>query len=431
MHSRWISTRRAGLAVALVLVGAGAAWSVGTQRALDIRARVVEPLPPSTTRAELREADMAFWAGRATRDTLGAEDRAQLAALYLERASTTGGYEDHRRAEQLARASLAIRRGRNGKAAALLANALLAQHRFGDAYEVAAALDAMEPGVIEYRALRGEIALELGRYAEADSLFELVRRQGAPSPSVIARLARWRELSGNSGLAQLMLGEALHAVTTAANARPEDGAWFHLRLSDLALRGGDVAAAKAQLEQGLRGAPDDQRLRDGRAHAALLEDDSDLAIALGEQSVAIVPEPDMLALVSDAYAANGDSARARHTAEAMRRVTLADTGPWHRSWTLFLLDHTMEVPAMLERATVELESRRDIYGYAVYAWALHVSGDHGRALAAARTSLGRHVRDAELYLRAAAIANSAGEDEEAETYLAEGRRINPRFRSRW
>ena len=416
--------------VALVIVGAAAAWRVeSAMRSGGNGARDGEPHSRSATRAELREADIAFWTGRVARDTLGAEDRAQLGALYFGRAATTG-YEDHVRAERMARASLAIRRERNGKAAALLANTLLAQHRFVEAYAVAAALDSAEPGIIEYRALRGEIALEIGRYADADSLFELVRRQGASSPSVIARLARWQELSGNPSAARRLLGRALRAVTTAANARPEDGAWFHLRLADLAMRAGDAAAAVSHLDAGLRGAPDDTRLVDARARAALLAGEWDLAIQLGEQSLAAVPEPDMMALVSDAYAGRGDSALSTKAAQATRRLALADTGPWHRSWTLFLLDHGMESASMLKRAAQELEERQDVYGYAVYAWALHVAGDHGDALVAARRSLGRGIRDAELYRRASAIAGAAGEHDEAKAYLSESLRINSEFRPR-
>ena len=86
---------------------------------------------------------------------------------------------------------------------------------------------------------------------------------------------------------------------------------------------------------------------------------------------------------------------------------------------------------MLARATDELATRRDAYGYGVYAWALHVSGDHRRALDAARRSLGRGLRDAELYHRAGTIALAAGSEREAAQYEAEGRRINPRFRPRW
>ena len=431
MHMHEHSLRRIGLVVGLVVVAAGAAWGV---RAASIskstEAHASEPRFPTTTRAEIRERDIAFWAARVARDTLGAEDRAQLAALHLARAANTG-FEDHVRAEQLARASLGIRRVRNGKAAALLANALLAQHRFTEAYAVAAELDSLEPGVPEYRALRGEIALEIGRYAEADSLFELIRRQESGSPSVVARMARWRELSGEPEFAERLLESALEDVTSAANAYPEDGAWFRLRLADLAMHRGDIDDAHGHLTKGLEAAPDDRRLHDARARLALLEGSWDQAIALGEQSVATVPEPDMLSLISDAYAGAGDAVRARQTAERMRLAALSDTGPWHRTWTLWMLDNGLEVPAMVEKAASELAYRKDVYGYAVFAWALHVSGDSQRALVAARLSLGRGVRDAELYHRAAVIAKAAGRNGEAERYEKEARRINPRYRPRW
>lgn len=429
MHTKTL--RRIGLMVGVMVVGAGTAWGVRTAgRSMNGEARNGEPRVPYLTRAELREQDIAFWAARVARDTLGAEDRTQLAALYLARASSTG-YEDHVRAEQLARASLTIRRARNGKAAALLANALLAQHRFTEAYQVAAELDSLDPGLPEYRALRGEMALELGRYAEADSLFQLVVRQESRAPSVTARLSRWHELSGRPENAERLLENALRSAKTAANAFPEDGAWFHLRLADFAMRRGDDDAAATHLAEGLRAAPDDQRLRDARGRLALQERDWSAAIAVAEQSIARTPEPDMFALVSDAYAGAGDTTRAQESALRMRMAALNDTGPWHRSWTLFLLDHGLEVRAMLDRAATELQTRRDVQGYEIFAWALYKSGDDDGALAAARMSLGRGVRDPELYLRAATIAKAAGQADEAARYEHEARRINPRYRPRW
>src|SRR6266540_1622835 len=68
-----------------------------------------------------------------------------LAALYLQRARETGAFEDYRRAERLARRSLALRVAHNGKTYALLAATLLAQHRFTEARDVARTLNARGP----------------------------------------------------------------------------------------------------------------------------------------------------------------------------------------------------------------------------------------------------------------------------------------------
>ncbi len=58
-------------------------------------------------RSVRRDADIAFFSRRVAADPIGAADRSRLAALYLQRARETANYEDYRRAERLARRSLA------------------------------------------------------------------------------------------------------------------------------------------------------------------------------------------------------------------------------------------------------------------------------------------------------------------------------------
>jgi hypothetical protein len=114
------------------------------------------PSRPTRTEAEIRELDIGFYQARAARDPYGASDRAQLGRLYLQRAREAGDHGDLLRAEETARGSLAIRRGRNGAAYAILASSLMAQHRFPGALEAAEhllALDCLSRG----RAMVGEI----------------------------------------------------------------------------------------------------------------------------------------------------------------------------------------------------------------------------------------------------------------------------------
>src|SRR5207302_622345 len=73
------------------------------------------------------------------------------------------------------------------------------------------------------------------------------------------------------------------------------------------------------------------------------------------------------------------SAHAAEYARAMKVAVLGQPGQWHRAWSLFLLDHGRRVPEVLAHVTKELETRRDIYGYDLLAWALHKSGRDGAA----------------------------------------------------
>src|SRR5712692_5372497 len=221
--------RTAGI---LAMVVAGAAVTAQTRWAAAARVR----RDAAEARAELerRDADVAFYERRVRADPIGARDRARLAALYLQRARETGDYGDYRRAEALARRSVALRISHNAATYSLLATALLAQHRFLEALEAARALAARDPENVSARALVAEIELELGRYDAARATFASLwpkRHELAVAP----RLARWAEISGDTGLARRLLAGALTEALRRPDLPREQLAWFYLRVGDQAL----------------------------------------------------------------------------------------------------------------------------------------------------------------------------------------------------
>ena len=70
--------------------------------------------------ARIRDLDIDFYRARTVRDPRSARDFTQLAGLYLQRARETADNADLERAEQTARHSLALRRGRNDEAVGVL-----------------------------------------------------------------------------------------------------------------------------------------------------------------------------------------------------------------------------------------------------------------------------------------------------------------------
>ncbi len=121
--------------------------------AAGCQARGHGPEATAVPELALRDRDIAFYEDRVRRDPASALDCAQLAGLYLARARETGDHQDLHRAEAAARRSLAGRWRRNGKAALTLASSLVAQHRFGEALEVADSLCASELTRIDPRQL--------------------------------------------------------------------------------------------------------------------------------------------------------------------------------------------------------------------------------------------------------------------------------------
>ncbi|MGH7568025.1 MAG: tetratricopeptide repeat protein [Gemmatimonadales bacterium] len=400
----------------LAAVTAAAWWGVGGFHSAGAA--------PALSEGEIRNLDIAFYRRRAERDPQGAADRAQLAGLYQQRGRETGNLEDFRRAEGAARASLARRDFRNGKARLTLASSLLAQHRFVEALEAARLLCALEPDEVAYRALVGEIELELGRYEEAGRTFRALA--GAwRNLAVAPRLARWAEIRGRTPEARYILGAARDEAMRRPHLPREQVAWFHLRVADLELRNGRLANAERALRDGLAAAPDDYRLLAARARLELARRRWTHTIRYGERAVRLRPDLATLALLADAYRARGDSAQAEQYFAAVERFARENPEPFNRVWTGFLLDHDRRLPETLALLRQEIRVRQDVYGYDQLAWAAHKTGDAVTADAAIRAALRMGTRDAVVSYHAGMIARARGDTAAAEQYLAAALSINP------
>ncbi|MEO8227073.1 MAG: hypothetical protein ABI637_06550 [Gemmatimonadota bacterium] len=409
-----------------VLAGLGAvALSVGITASAR-GARVRDAAMASATEARVRDADIAFYAARAARDVESAGDRTQLAGLYLQRARATGSNDDVLRAEDAARSSLALRTAHNGKAPMALASALLAQHRFAEALIVARSLLASDPLRVGYRAQVAEIEMELGHYAEADTLFRGLEHERT-NLGVAPRLSRWAELHGRLDEAHALIVNARDLALRQTSMPHEQIAWFHLRVGDLAQRNGHLDEAAREFSAGLEVQPDDYRLLGARARLAANRQQWREAIAFGERALAITLDPITLGTVGEAYAATGDSASAEDFYRTMEVAVGRQAGPFHRAWSLFLLDHDRRVPEVLARVRAEIAERHDVYGYDLLAWALYKAGRPNEAAAADRSALQLGTRDPLLLFHAGMIARALGDTAAARRHLGDAIALNPSF----
>jgi tetratricopeptide (TPR) repeat protein len=415
---------RGAVAMLTVAAAALAAATVGSVQAREA-ARSAGVARARFDESRRRDADIAFFARRVAADPIGAADRARLAALYLQRARETGNFLDYARATDLARRSLALRVAHNEKTYTLLASSLLAQHRFTEARAAALALNALDPGVPRHAALLAEIALELGRYDDARALFDSLwpaRHDLAVAP----RLARWAEIRGDTALARRLLDGSLAGAKQRRDLPAEQLAWFHLRVGDLALRYGRLAEAEYAFRAGLNVFPGDYRLLAGLARLEAAQGNWRRAIEYGDDAIAAVPDPATFGVMSDAYARLGDMTRAAEYARAMEIAVLGQPGQWHRAWSLFLLDHGRRVPDVLAKARQELETRRDVYGYDLLAWALHGARRDREAQRAEARALAQGTQDAQLFRHAGMIAQSLGDSVAARGLLARAHSLNAR-----
>lgn len=401
---------RLGLATALVATLGGA--FTGTSAGGD--------------EARIRDADIEFYSARAQRDPTGATDLAMLSSLYLERARATGDASDAVRAERAARKSFAHRSAHNDRALSVLSSSLMAQHRFADALHYSALLAAEDTSNVPARAALGEIQMELGRYDGARATFHSLESHAAEL-SVASRYARWLELTGHPGAARSALNRALLTAEHTTGLPQEQLAWYWLRLGDLDQRLGAANRAETDYRQGLRLRPDDYRLLAARAHLAAVRGRWTDAISFGERAIATSLDPATLGVLSDAYAATGDTARSAEYERALDVAVLAQPGAYHRAWSLFLLDHREHLDDVHTKIRAELRTRRDIYGWDLYAWSLHQRGENVAARAAMQHALALGTVDASLFYHAGVIERSLGRGTAASAYLARALSVNPYF----
>jgi tetratricopeptide (TPR) repeat protein len=407
-------------------------WAVVAVTALAVSgvSRAVSgagPRPASRlvpSEARIRDLDIDFYQQRVRRDPHSARDYAQLAGLYLQRARETADNGGLVRAEQNARHSLSLRTGRNAGGFGVLASSLLAQHRFAEARDVARRLVADDSTSIAARGLLAETQFELGDYQEAGRMLGSLSTY-RNNLSVAPRLARWQELNGHAEEARRLLRSARDQAARLHGMPAEQLAWFDLRLGDLALRNGHRGEAEDELRKGLAISPQDYRILGALARLEASRHRWSSAIGYGERAIASALDPATLGLVGDAYRAMGDSSKAGEYYRIMELTVMQQPGPFHRAWSLFLLDHDREVPRVLAKVREEIQTRRDIYGYDLLAWALHKSGDNQNAAAAMRSALSLGTRDAMLFYHAGMIAYALGEDAQAREYLSQALEVNP------
>jgi tetratricopeptide (TPR) repeat protein len=360
----------------------------------------------------------------AKRDPTGGMALGQLALFYMRRARATGDYQDVLRSETAARKSLENRGAHNTRARQALAASLLSEHRFGDALGIAQDLAARDASSAAFRASVGEIQMELGHYDDARASFASVAGNTSDL-SVAPRLARWMELEGHPDSAYRLMNASLLAVIDRHDVPAEQKAWFWLRIGDLQFRRGRIDEAASDYQRGLAAHADDYRLLTAMAKLEGARHEWQKAIDFGERAVAVSFDPATLGVMSDGYAALGDSAKANEYAHAMEVAVSKQATAYHREWSLFLLNHGLRVAEVLAKTQEELKTRQDIYGYDALAWALHASGRDAEAREAMRHALALGTRDAMLFYHAGAIDHALGRRDVAAAELERAHALNP------
>ena len=368
-----------------------------------------------------------FFEDRINRHPLDLISYTMLGQLHVRQAREKGDVASYQRAEAALRKAVQLHPDYS-PAKATLASVFYAQHDFAEALKSAQHVHERDPNSIQALATMGDAHLALGNYPQAeDAYLELLRR--GPNPPILARLARLKELRGDTAGAMELMRRAAGEELDAGLSR-ESVAWYLLRLGDIHFSAGGIDEAGEHYEAALR-VFDSYHLALaalGKARAAQLRYDE--AIDLYERAVAIIPQPATLAALGDLYAKTAKPAEAQlqyDTVEFIAKLAAINRQVYNRELALFYADHDLKLDEALDLASKELAVRKDIYGYDALAWALYKNGRLHEAAKAITEAMKLGTQDPKLYYHAGMIYYHRGDRDLARTYLEHALALNPHF----
>ncbi len=370
--------------------------------------------------------NLEFYAKQVVSDPQSAIFQASLSNCYLESYRETGDAADVVGAEKAARASLKLRPVNNGGAYFQLSRALVAQHRFREALQ--AARNAARYSRTAFRQC-ADIQVEIGDY-------EAARRDLGRSPfqkddpAYLALQARFLEIGGNNAGARQLLQRAAAQAEANLDVPPQSVAWFWERLGHIQFQNGEWEAAKASYGRALQVFPRDYRTMAALSRLYAARGEWKDCLLWGERAAAIVPAPDTIALLGDAYAARGArilAAQKYALVDAMERLSRSQGVVYDRQRALFYANRRQKLPVALQLARGELRQRHDIYAFDTLAWIYFQMGRLEEAQRASDQALRFKTGDAMLWYHAGLIADARGQKARARADLERALQLNSHF----
>jgi tetratricopeptide (TPR) repeat protein len=366
------------------------------------------------------DEQIALWRGRFEDDPRDFISLTYLGAALIQKGRETGDLGAYERADAALRGALDIHPG-DSAATAYLSVTLFATHDFGGARELAARVFASDARALQALATVGDADLELGDYEGAEAAYQKLESRGALGPALDARRARLSWLHGRVDEAIALMQEAADEALVGG-VIGEGAAWYEAQLGDLLFRTGRLEEAAQHYTAALDLFDNYHVALAGIARVRGAQGHVDDAIGLYRRVIAVVPQPDYLAALGDLYALQGEAGRAREqyaTVEVIATLAAVNRQVYDRQLALFYADHDQNLAEALRIAEGALRSRRDIFGYDAYAWALYKNGRYADARSASETALYLGTKDARLLYHAGMISLALGETTRGRAELAE------------
>jgi len=267
--------------------------------------------------------------------------------------------------------------------------------------------------------------IELGRYSEAvETLQAMVNLR--PDMSSYSRISYARELHGDiSGALDLMQRAVDSGVPNAENT-----AWVRTQLGTLYFNTGQLDQAEIEYQHTLQDRPNYVYAIAGLGRVRAAQGNTDEAIKLLTQAVAIMPMPEFVITLGDLYQSTGQHEAAGQQYKlvaAIEKLYQANGVDLDMEIALFNADHDQNLNETLALARKAYANRPSIYGADVLAWALYKTGNYTEAKKYSEEALRLGTKDALKYFHAGMIALKLGDKTQAREYLEQALSINPHF----
>lgn len=312
----------------------------------------------------------------------------------------------------------------------------------GDLAGAFAALRQAAPDDAKGLGLLGDLALDLGRIADAESAYAALaaRDQG---PETAARLAALAAAKGDAADAEAKLREALADVQKAGRPAIEV-APYQARLADLLYQLGRIDEADKEYKAANRAIdaehaklhelniPHDEAtyfhvgIASGLARILAAKGDAKKAERAWRVVASRATDPAPLIAAGEFFAMI-DKAKDADALFARAEAAAGDRPEARRVLARFYSDHGRKLDRALVIAEAEAASRVDAATLDLLAWALHKNGRDDRAAEAIDRALKSGLADAGRLYRAAAIHHESGRDDDARRELEAALALNPNF----
>lgn len=368
----------------------------------------------------------AMWSERVHENPADYLSRIQYGRNFLALARETGDLTFYRRAEaQLRRA--AAEAPNDVSAQTGLASSLSAQHQFAAALDILTAVQAQRPDDLGIQAAIADAHIDLGDYETA---FPAIDDLAAALPDNSATLSRQARVAALTGRNEDAVELAIESLNLAANVglRRSDSASAWFQVAFFQYQAGMVDEAEQSLRSGLSIDAGHLGSRELLGKVLVAQGRLDEAASLYEDILVDTPAADLNGLLAEVYQALGRPEDADEQIRVGLDLAEAQVGRFpseRRHLAGFFADQDPE--RFLDLMEEDIQTRGDIYGFDLLAWARYLNGDVEGAQAQMHKALRLGTEDAPMLFHAGMIELAAGDKDAGRDHLARALALNPGF----